>query len=201
MVLLPGSRGGELKRHLPLFREIATRLATHEAVTGFVIPTLAHLSERLAAETRDWPVPVEIVSTAEARRTAFSGAVAALVSAGTVTLEVAMMDVPSAGTYVPDFLQMRAYRRWGQPLIGLPSIILGEEVVPEVLPGERHAERVSTEIIRLIEDEAARQHQLDGFARVRDQIVNGLPGIGRQSAALRVLAHAGWQKRIEKAGP
>jgi len=188
VVLLPGSRGGELKRHLPLFRGVVTRLASHEAVTGFVMPTLAHLTDRLAAETQDWPAAVEIVTTAEARRSAFSGAVAALAGAGTVTLELALMDVPSVGTYVPDFLQMRAYRRWGQPLIGLPNIILGEPVVPEIPPGEGHAERVSTELNRLIEDEDARQHQRDGFARVRDQIVNGLPGTGRASAAERVLA-------------
>lgn len=188
VVLLPGSRSGELRRHLPLFREVAARLQTHHAITGFVMPTLSHLSDRLAAETKDWPVPIEIVSTPEARRAAFSGAVAALAGAGTVTLELAMMDVPSVGTYVPDFLQMRAYKRWGKPMIGLPNIILGEAVVPEVAPGERHAERVSAEIIRLVENDGARQRQLDGYARVREEIVNGLPEAGRASAAARVLA-------------
>ncbi len=188
VALLPGSRGGELKRHLPLFREVVARLASHGAITGFVMPTLAHLSDRLAAETRDWPAPVEIVTTPEARRTAFSDAVAALAGAGTVTLELAMMDVPSVGTYIPDFLQMRAYKRWGRPMIGLPNIIAGEAIVPEIPPGEGHADRVSSAIIELVEDEGARQRQLEGYARVRDQIVNGLPDTGRVAAASRILA-------------
>ncbi len=188
VALLPGSRRGELARHLPLFAEVVARLAEHPAVSGFVLPSLPHLQDPLRAATANWAAPIDIVTTTEARRQAFARSVAALAGAGTVTLELAMMDVPTIGTYIPDWLQMRAYRRWGRPLIGLPNIVLGEVLVPEIAPGADHARRVAAELVHLLDDEAARQRQLKGFAEVRDEIVNGLPGIGRESAAARILA-------------
>ncbi|MBU1175391.1 MAG: lipid-A-disaccharide synthase [Alphaproteobacteria bacterium] len=199
VALLPGSRGGELRRHLPVFRDAVARLAGHPAITGFVMPTLPHLGARLAAQTTGWAAPVDIVTASEARRAAFAHAIAALAGVGTITLELAMMDVPMVGTYVPDWLQMRAYRRWGRPLVALPNIVLSTPLVPEIAPGEGHAARVAEAVTRLIGDAAACQAQRDGFARVRDQIVNGLPGTGRQSAAGRILARTG--RRIEMAGP
>src|SRR5690606_13227066 len=39
VLLLPGSRAGELRRHLPLMEIVAARLSTHPRVTGFVLPT------------------------------------------------------------------------------------------------------------------------------------------------------------------
>ena len=115
----------------------------------------------------------------------FAHAVIALAGAGTVTLELAMMDVPMVGTYVPDWLQMRAYRRWGKPLIGLPNIILGKRLVPEIEPGTDHAARVLSEAMRLLDDDDARAGQRAGFAELRRQIIEGLPDIGRQNAAER----------------
>ena len=101
VALLPGSRSGEIRRHMPVFADIVHRLAGHPAITGFVVPTLPHLRERIAAETADWPAPVEIVTDSEDRRAAFARTVAALAGAGTITLELALMDVPMVGTYVP----------------------------------------------------------------------------------------------------
>jgi lipid-A-disaccharide synthase len=188
VALLPGSRSGELRRHLPLFKKVVERLGGHPNVEGFLLPTLGHLRQRIEAETKNWPAPVEVVTSPEDRHDGFSRSVVALAGAGTVTLELAMMDVPMVGTYVPDWLQMRAYKRWGKPLIGLPNIILGEALVPEIAPGAGHAERLTAELVHLLDDPDARARQRAGYARVRDEIVNGLPGVGRTSAAARILA-------------
>ncbi len=188
VTLLPGSRGGELKRHLPLFGEVAERLADHPRVTGFALPTLAHLKTRLDAEVANWGVPVRVVATPEDRQSVFDETLVALVGAGTVTLELAMMDVPMVCTYVPDWFMMRAYKRWGRPLIGLPNVILGEEVLPEIRPGPDHASRVAAAMKKILDDTEAQERQSAGFAKVRDQIVNGLPDSPRTSAAARIRA-------------
>lgn len=201
VALLPGSRNGELRRHMPMFERVVTRLAGHEAVIGFVLPTLPHLKTRLEAETADWPARVDVVATPEERRGAFARSIAALASAGTVTLELAMMDVPMVGTYIPDWIQMQTYKRWNKPIALLPNAILGERSSPEIEPGNDMDERVTAALRELLDDPDVRARQKAGFAKVRDQIVNGIEGIGRVSAADRVLAHCGRQPLIEKAGP
>jgi lipid-A-disaccharide synthase len=168
------------------------RLAGHPAITGFVLPTLPHLEDRLATETADWAAPIDIVTTSEARREAFGAAVAALASTGTVTLELALMDVPFACTYVPDFLLMRAYKRWGRPMVGLPNIILGEEFVPEVPPDQpEYASRLAETLTDLLDNPETRAAQRQGFEKIRQQIVHGLPEMGRSSAASRILERLG----------
>src|SRR5690606_5122893 len=57
LVLLPGSRAGELRRHLTVMAELVETLADHPAVSELVIPTLPRLYERLRAETKGWPKP------------------------------------------------------------------------------------------------------------------------------------------------
>ncbi len=187
VALLPGSRKGELDRHLPLFAEVVARLAGHPRIEGFALPTLASLADRIEKETAGWAAPVAVVTTPEDRRNVFTRARLALASAGTVTLELAMMDVPMVNIYIPDWPLMLAYLYWGKPLVSLPDIILNERLIAGVPPGRNHAERVAAEMVCLLEDDEARARQREGFARIRDKIVNGLPEIGRTSAAERVL--------------
>lgn len=188
VALLPGSRAGELRRHLPVFREIASQLQSHNAVDGFVIPTLPHLRERIEQEVSSWTVAVEVVTGADARRQAFEQSIVALAGAGTVTLELALMDVPMVGTYVPDWFQMRAYKRWGRPLVLLPNIVLSRALVPEIEPGQGHAARVVEAVRHLLDSKDARAAQRAGFAELKRQFVDGLPEIGRADAAERILS-------------
>src|SRR5690606_15528125 len=73
-LLLPGSRMGELRRHLGLMRAAVEALREHPQVSGFVLPTLGTFKDRLAAEVAGWPAPVEVV-TGRARDAAFAAAV------------------------------------------------------------------------------------------------------------------------------
>src|SRR5690606_18118444 len=84
LLLLPGSREGELRRHLPLMRALAERLASHPRVSKFVLPTLSSIEPRIAREVNRWPVPVSVVSGTDARRGAFANAIAAMAVTGTV---------------------------------------------------------------------------------------------------------------------
>src|SRR5690606_6037725 len=83
VALLPGSRAGEIRRHLPLIRAVAERLSKEQAVTGFFIPTLASLAPRLEAEVATWGVPVEIVADRNARRALYAQSLLAVSVAGT----------------------------------------------------------------------------------------------------------------------
>src|SRR5690606_33116348 len=102
LLLLPGSREGELRRHLPLMREIADRFADHPAVAGFILPTPGSMRDRVAAEVGSWLTPPRVVAGEDEKQAAFREAVAAVAVTGTVTLELALAGVPMVTTYVAD---------------------------------------------------------------------------------------------------
>jgi len=191
LLLLPGSRTGELKRHLSLMRAAVEALQEHPKVSGFVLPTLSHLRDRLAAEVAGWHAPVEVV-TGAARDAAFAEAVAAFAVSGTVTLELAMAGVPMVVTYVGDRGQAKRFARLERPpMVGLPNIVAGREVVPELLfPGKVDLERAGPALGGLLDDPAAITAQLAAFRDIRALMQKGAPEAPLVDPAERVLAAA-----------
>jgi lipid-A-disaccharide synthase len=190
-LLLPGSRTGELKRHLGLMRAAVEVLRNHPRVSGFVLPTLEHLRERLVAEVAEWAAPVAVV-TGAARDAAFAGAVGAFAVSGTVTLELAMAGVPMVVTYVGDRGQARRYARLERPpMVGLPNVVAGRAVVPELLfAGEVDIGQVAPALLALLDDPTAIAAQLAAFHEIRALMQEGAPEAPLVDPAERVLAVA-----------
>lgn len=190
LLLLPGSRVGELRRHLGLMRQAAEMMQSHPRVTGFLIPTLASLADRLRSEVATWPVPVEIV-TGDARQAAFASAYAAFAVSGTITFELAMTGVPMVVTYVADAHQAKRHAEIGRPVqIALPNVILGREVVPELQFVDPKAERSLAPLAALLDDPAAVAAQVAAFHELRVLMQKGAPEAPLVDPAERVLAHA-----------
>jgi lipid-A-disaccharide synthase len=189
-LLLPGSRVGELKRHLALMRAAVEALHGHPKVSGFVLPTLTQLGDRLRGEVANWPVPVEIV-TGAGRDTALIEAVGAFAVSGTVTLELALAGVPIVVTYVADRGQAKRYAKLEKPpMVALPNIIAGGEVVPELLfPAQIDLGRVAPALRRVLDDPAVIAAQRRAFRDIRALMQKGAPEAPLVDAAERVLAH------------
>lgn len=190
LLLLPGSRVGELKRHMGLMRAAVDALRGHPKVSGFVLPTLSGLKERLTAEIAGWPVPVEVV-TGAARGGAFEEAVGAFAVSGTVTLELAMAGVPIVATYVGDRGQAKRYAKLDTPpMVALPNVIAGRYVVPELLfPSEVDLAVVGPTLRGLLDEPGAITEQLEGFREIRALMQKGAPEAPLVDPAERVLAH------------
>lgn len=193
LVLLPGSRDGELRRHLPLFRQVAEQVGTHPALDGIVIPTLPALHERLSRAVADWSVPVRIVSERAARADIYREAVLALAVSGTVTLELALAQVPMVVTYVLDPHQARIYDKHGRPPVSLPNIILRRSAVPELVQNAPDAGAMIAEVTALLDNKKARQDQIEAFGELSMLMETGEARFPRRDPADRVLAH--WRQR------
>jgi lipid-A-disaccharide synthase len=190
LLLLPGSREGEVTRHLAVMRQAAEEFRTHNRITGFVIPTLPHLVPHLREATAAWPVQVEIV-TGDARQAAFDRAYAAFAVSGTITLELALTGVPMAVTYVADPHQAKRYKKLGRTLeIALPSIILGRPAVPELQFVDEHAPRSLAALRQLLDDPAQVAAQREAFLELRRLMLQGAPDAPLVDPAERVLALA-----------
>jgi lipid-A-disaccharide synthase len=192
LLLLPGSREGELRRHLPLMREIAARFADHPAVDGLILPTLEAVRARVESAVADWPQPVAVVADAAAKAEAFDRAVAAVAVTGTVTLELALAGVPMVASYVADAGQARFYRKYRPKFAALPNILLDRALVPEILDVKPDPERVGAALSVLLDGGIGAQ--LEGFATIRTLLEEGQPGTGVADPAERVLHHAGAQR-------
>lgn len=191
LVLLPGSREGELRRHLPVFRDVAERLGAHAAIDGIVIPTLPSLADRIRAEVASWSVPVVVTDVRSERHGLYGRAIAALAVSGTATLELAFARLPMVVNYVMDGYQASGYARLGRPAISLPNIILGRPVVPEFVQSPGDAAALGTALQSLLDNKKARQGQVEAFGELANLMETGEAGFPRQDPADRVLSH--WQ--------
>lgn len=196
LLLLPGSRNGELKRNLPQIRAVAEALASHPRVTELVMPTLPVLQERLDREVATWKVPVRVVTAPDARRTVMAEAIAAAAVTGTVTLELALSGIPQVGTYVGDKGQIERWQRFNVRFAALPNIVLGREVMPEILYGPNPDATTLVAAVRGILERDAGAAQVAAFAELRALMQKGAPEAPLADAAERVLALVGQRLSI-----
>ena len=150
VALLPGSRRSEVRRHLSILLEAALRLRQHGTADRFVIPVAPSLdATELRSLVDQSPVgpSVELVSSGidpEPRRTAVQEAAVALVTSGTATLETALLGTPQVILY-----RVNALSFWIGKLLtkirflGLPNLISGRGIAPELLQSDLTPERLS----------------------------------------------------------
>lgn len=188
LMLLPGSRDGELRRHLPLMKAIAARFSDHPRVTEFVLPTPRHLADKLRSELNSWPLPVTVISGQAEKNDAFASALAAVAVTGTVTLELALAGIPMVTTYVADRGQAKRWFQYKVKFAALPNAILDRPLVPEVLQLAPDVMALGDAVEALLNQAEHMERQLEGFAEIRAVMETGTPTDPRVDPASRVLA-------------
>jgi lipid-A-disaccharide synthase len=196
ILVLPGSRSGEIFRHLATFGR-AIALVRERIGAEIVLPTVPHLFDRVARETAAWPVAPQIVVEPARKWAAFRQARAALAASGTVTLELALAQVPSVIAYKVALVEEVIARMVATTrTIGLANIILGETVMPELLQRQASPPRLAEALVAIIGDTPARRRQLDAFARLDAimEIGDAAPS-ARAAAIVLDMARMGRQRR------
>jgi lipid-A-disaccharide synthase len=184
LLVLPGSRGGEIYRHLATFGQAIALVQERTGGAEVVVPTVPHLFDRVTGETATWPVAPTIVVEPARKWAAFRQARAALAASGTVTLELALAQVPSVIAYKVALVEEAIARMLATTrTIGLANIILGETVMPELLQREASPARLADALLAIIGDGPARRRQLDAFARL-----DGIMEIGSAAPSARAAA-------------
>lgn len=182
LLMLPGSRKGELHRHLPVFRETAELLKQRVEKLVIAMPTLPHLAAYLRHQTQHWPVPVIVLDSETGRKQAMAAADAALAKSGTITLELGMAGVPMVVTY-----KVHPFSAWLMswmlkvPYVSLINILEREEVIPELLQQQCDPALLSGKLGDLLCDANAAEEQKQ---RVREALHKLRPEGGRQPSEL-----------------
>ncbi|MCW5685414.1 MAG: lipid-A-disaccharide synthase [Pseudolabrys sp.] len=190
LLVMPGSRSGELNFMLPVFGETVTRLQRSIPDIDVAVLAVPHLARRVRAAVATWPVPVRVLVEPGERNEAMRTARAALVKSGTGTLELAVAGVPMVAAYkVGRVEEMVARLLIRTSSFILANLVLGERAVPELLQGDCTSDKLAAALLPLLRETPDRQAQLAAFARLDTIMQIGTLSPSR-SAAARVLALA-----------
>jgi lipid-A-disaccharide synthase len=195
VLVLPGSRRGEVDRLGPRFgAALAPVLARHPEARA-VVPTVAHLAERVAAMASAWPgAPVVIDprrDPPDIRRAAFRAADVALAASGTVSLELAAAGVPMVIGYDVAPLSRLIFRLFVRvDTVTLPNLVTGTHAVPEFLGPDCRPDRLGPALLRLLADPEARAAQRAVLDRAMALLGRGgeNPGLRAARSVLDALA-------------
>jgi lipid-A-disaccharide synthase len=165
VAFLPGSRPGEVTRHSAPMRSAAKRLGERGVHTVFA-PGVSSPDASQQWHTRD------LLGAADG----------AVVASGTATLEAAVLGTPLAVVYRMGKLSWFTAKRLVKvPWVGLPNLVAGKQIVPELLQGHATGEAIFRQACTLLEPEEQRRQRRE-LGKVRERL--GTPGAATRVAAL-----------------
>lgn len=181
VALMPGSREGEVSRHLPLLVACAERLRERRPALEFVLPAAPELDRgRLVERLGE---PGEILRIVEHRfPEILTVCSAGAVAAGTASLEAALTGLP-----VVVYYRMNPATHWiGSRLVrlenvALPNLVAGRRVVPELIQDDCTPGALAAAVERYLDDERLARETRQTLSGLRARL--GGPGVYDRAAA------------------
>ncbi len=184
LALLPGSRIEEVSRLLPPMLDAA---AIVEKEVGcrlkLLLPAAGSISTEVIEDIRGGRGDVMVLRGRMYE--ALRAADAAIVASGTATLETALVGTPMVIVYrVSPISYIIGRLMIGVDNIGLPNIVMGKTVVPELIQDEANPRRMAQELQALLCDPKKRDSMLRAFDEIRKKLSpDGATGASERAAA------------------
>lgn len=188
-VLMPGSRVSEIDFMAPLFLQAAEIVLQYYPQAQFLLPLATVATRQRMLEILAQPVwqklPVRIMN-AHADM-ACQAADVALVTSGTATLEVALCQCPMVISYkISSLTYAYVKHKIKVPYVGLPNILLGKNVVPELLQHNATPQKLAQAVLHWYESPAEVRAVQNDFKRLHQQLTMKTDELAAQA----VLEHA-----------
>ncbi|WP_417248838.1 lipid-A-disaccharide synthase [Celeribacter sp.] len=164
LLVLPGSRQGEIKRLAPIFGQAVAHTAAAHPDMRVVLPMAQGVESLVEAQTAGWSTPPVLISAGNAqdKRAAFKAADLALAASGTVSLELAANDTPMVIAYRMNLLtQYIVSRKLLIDTVTLVNLVSEMRAVPEFLGSRCTADHIAPALTRVLETPAAQAEALD----------------------------------------
>lgn len=181
IALLPGSRHGEVSRHLPAMLAAAQRLRKERAVQFLCVcaSTISATEIQTALDRSGLKIPV----VTDNRYDAVSAADLVWTASGTATLETALLGKPMIVVYRLSWISYLLARLLVRvDHIGMVNLIAEERLVPELIQHEVTAGRLAEESRLLLDDKTLRATMIEKLTRLRERL--GAPGAAERVADL-----------------
>lgn len=176
IAILPGSRMSELKYNTVSFIEAAKILLKREPSLQIVIPMAGERQDnyfkQLLKENKLDLLPLKIIQGQSQK--AIAAADAVLVASGTATLEVALLKKPMVIGYRLMWATWQIARHIVKPPVGLPNILAGEMIVPELLQHEATGPKLAEALWYQLTDEKNRRNLHQRFTDMHHSLLRNM---------------------------
>jgi len=170
ILLMPGSRQQEITSLLPDMLAAGEKIVEQVPNCQFFLPVASTISREMLQNIIDkYKVPVTV--TIGNNYDLMNVCDLAIASSGTATLETSLMKVPTVIvyrlatlTYVLGKLLVKI------PDIGLPNIIAGRRIMPELLQSEVTPANIARQSIALLTDKSVREQAMADLTEVREKL-------------------------------
>lgn len=164
VAMLPGSRQSEVKQHAALFVKTArllTQKHAHAQLSGiqFLVPLITRETRNIFEDAIhqtyiEYPdMDIDLQLLFGHAHDAMEAADVVIVASGTATLEAALLKRPMVITYrMPTLSWWMLKRMRYQPYVGLPNILAGRFLVPELLQDDATPQKLADAAHRLLGD-------------------------------------------------
>jgi lipid-A-disaccharide synthase len=170
VVLLPGSRHGEVSRHMPYLLDAAARIGRQVPGVRLILALPGGFG---AAEASFWePARAACIQVIEGSTwDCLAQAEVALAASGTVTIEAALLGAPMATFYRVNALSW-ILGRWmvSAPFLSMVNLVAERKIVAEFIQGDMSGETLAAEALRLLAGEDARRTMKADLAEVRAKL-------------------------------
>jgi lipid-A-disaccharide synthase len=176
IALLPGSRQSELEHMADLFVQTARAISQCAPHTLFLVPLVTRETRAMfeAALYRNHAGDLPLTVLFGHAQDAMSAADVVLAASGTATLEAALLGRPMVITYKMPAASYWLLKRKGYlPYYGLPNILAGEFVVPEIIQDDANPQNLSQALLNLLGDAAVRTRLERKFAAISASLQRG----------------------------
>lgn len=170
VALLPGSRASELELMGELFIRTAERIAAEVPDVRFLVPFASLQAKALfeAALSRMQPQGLNLTMLIAHSLEAMAASDVVLVASGTAALEAALLKRPMVITYKLNALTWwLVKRRVYVEHAGMPNILAGERIVPELLQDDATPESLSAAVVEFLRDPGAAARLEERFDAIR----------------------------------
>ena len=149
LAVLPGSRNSEIRYIAPAFFAAAALVSQAFPAVEIIVPAVPSLIDKVRAAAAAAGLDGRIRILQGQSHDALAACDCTLIASGTATLEAALYKRPMVIGYRMQSLSWRLMRRKQlQPWVGLPNILCGEFVVPELLQDAATPEGLAAEVLR-----------------------------------------------------
>ncbi len=182
--LLPGSRSGEVTRHLPLMLQAAHIMKRSDKTLSFIISMAPTVDKTWVEETvKNYAGPASFEISAGGVQEVFERSLLVVAASGTVTLEAAIFGVPMIIIYKVSQISYRIGKLLAQvENVGLPNLIAGKNVVPELIQEDASPEKIAAAVKVKLDNADDLDITRNELIDIRDRL--GGSGVSDRTAAI-----------------